>query len=276
MNHSQAQYARENGYERVMPEFKRHILEASAGFESEPEADLYRINLLGMMLERYDELRGKHLSEPVSISSVIQEFADIPARMREAGFAEGEESETGAKWPMMTEAEVDVYLRENDAYQHRIALGVGLCTASLTPMMICAGFAEVLLSDFFALLGLAGMAAMIGVGVYAMVTAAKPKAEKKIRKGRFSLSARVSSKLASLGDAAEEKARKRKGKGIAAMVISMIPMFMGAAVADVLSSDLWALLGVAGMFMMIGAGVYQLVLGSGEKKSMKRLLKADE
>lgn len=278
MNGSQAQFARENGYERVMPAFKRHILEMSAGFESEPEADLYRINLLGMMLERYDALREKSLSEPVCVKSVMQEFSDIPARMREAGFAENgvHEDTASSRWPMMTEAEVDAYIRESDAYLHRRSMGVGLCTASIAPLMIGAGLSEVFLSDFFALLGLAGMIAVIGMGVYAIVTAAAPKEEKKIRKGEFSLSARVRRKLASFGDAVEEKARKRKGKGIASIVISMIPMFIGVAFADVFSSDLWVSLGLAGMFVMIGAGVYQLVLGDGEKKCAARLMKSDE
>ena len=39
--------------------FKRFILTESADFASEPAADLFRVNLLGRMLDRYDELIGQ-------------------------------------------------------------------------------------------------------------------------------------------------------------------------------------------------------------------------
>ena len=276
MSSQQGQYARENGYERVMPSFKRHILEASAGFENEPEADLYRINLLGMMLGRYDELREKGLSESAGVLSVIREFSDIPSCMREAGFQERDESEAGFRWPLMSEAEVDAYLRENDAYLHRIALCAGLCTASIVPMLLGIAVAEATVADLFAYIGMAGMFAVIGIGVYAIVSAAKPKAEKKIRKGEFSLSSKVRVKLDALKEAVEKKARKRMGRGVAVIIASVIPLLIAVAFSEIWLSDLWAMLGTAGMFSMIGAGVYQLVLSSGEKKSMKRLLKSDE
>ena len=37
-----------------------------------------------------------------------------------------------------------------------------------------------------------------------------------------------------------------------------------------------AVLGVVGMFAMIGAGVYELVMADGEKKTMKHLLSEKE
>ena len=43
--------------EEVELSFKRYILEKTEDFEREPMADLYRVNLLGQMLDRYDALR---------------------------------------------------------------------------------------------------------------------------------------------------------------------------------------------------------------------------
>ena len=254
--------------------FKRHILESSAGFKSEPLADLYRVQMLGRMLDRYDELQAKGMGELSCRNRVIYEFGDIAIQMREMGFEEtqADNSETHSRWPQLTQQDAERYIRERDAYMHKTAIGTGLCTACVTPLMIGAAFSEFWYADAFSMLGLVGMFAMIGMGVYTITTAVKPKGEKKIRKGRFSLTARLRRKLEQLREEIEGRARRRKGKGIAVIVMSLIPIFFGAALTELWWSDGWAVLGVAGMFMMIGAGVYELVMADGEKTTMKRLL----
>lgn len=274
---AQAQ-ARSTASEETTLAFKRHILQKSSGFASEPMADLYRVQLLGMMLDRYDELREKGLGELSGQNRVMYEFDDIAKRMREEGFEEleAQDERNLSRWPQLGEAEAERYIRERDAYLHKTSLGILLCTACVTPMMVCAGLADALYSDFFAMFGLVGMFAMIGMGVYAMVTAVKPRDAKKIKKGKFSLSARLRRKLTQLCEDVEAKARRRKGRGVAMIVTSVIPMFLGAAMQEMWYSDLWPLLGVAGMFVMIAIGVYELVMADGEKKTMKQLLNEKE
>ena len=41
-------------------------------------------------------------------------------------------------------------------------------------------------------------------------------------------------------------------------------------------NDPFAILGVGAMFLMIGAGVYEVVVASGEKKPLKDLLKSND
>ena len=53
-------------------------------------------------------------------------------------------------------------------------------------------------------------------------------------------------------------------------------LFAGAALSELWLSDGWPVLGLAGMFIMIGAGVYELVMADGEKKTMKHLLSEKE
>jgi len=67
---TQAQYARQDVQHDAQLSFKRHILEQSAGFASEPMADLYRINLLGMMLGRPPESCG--LSGRCALQFVVE------------------------------------------------------------------------------------------------------------------------------------------------------------------------------------------------------------
>ena len=116
------------------------------------------------------------------------------------------------------------------------------------------------------------MFVMIGMGVYCLVTdsAGEPQP---IRSGKFSLSASLR-KL--MRRSADEKARHKKGFGCALLATCVLPIFAGAALDSVwrlYSSNPFAILGVGAMFLMIGAGVYELTAANGEKKPIKDLLK---
>ena len=58
--------------EEVELSFKRYILERTEDFEREPMADLYRVNLLGQMLDRYDAL----MESPDQIEETLQKGAE--------------------------------------------------------------------------------------------------------------------------------------------------------------------------------------------------------
>ena len=130
-------------------------------------------------------------------------------------------------------------------------------------------------SDAWPLLGVCGMFGMIAMGVYAICTAKKPEDETKIRRKRFSLSVRLRKKLTALQEMTREKTRRRRGKGIAMLVACVVPIFIGAALDELLPfyTDAGAIFGVGGMFAMIGAGVYELIVADGEKKAIDKLLK---
>lgn len=264
--------------EEVSLAFKRYILEKSSGFASEPMADLYRVHLLGMMLNRYDELQARGLSGENCRQRVIYEFSDIAERMREEGFSVRDAQEPLSRWPQLTEDDAARYIRERDTYMHRIALGVLMCVACLVPLMALCGLAEMFYAfdDAAALFGLIGMFGMIGTGVYAMVAAPKPRDEKRIKSGKFSLGRRVRAKLETLREEIVRKARRRKGRGVATIVMSIIPVLVCAMIGEGAYSDAWPIFGVAGMFLMIGVGVYELIMADGEKKTIKRLLDEKE
>ena len=242
--------------------FKRFILTESADFASEPAADLFRVNLLGRMLDRYDELIGQQVSPQTAQTRVKREFSDIAQMMRDQDFDLAE----------------DGYIQESDSQLHKTALGTAMCSACVLPLMIGAAFGEMTGSwrgeEFFSLIGLVGMFAMIGLGIFTMTTAAKPKKHETVKKGRYSLSSSVRKKLQQLRTAVEEKARRRRGKGIALLVACVAPIFVGTALDSLLSiySSAGAIFGVAGMFAMIGLGVYEVVVASGEKKTIAKLL----
>lgn len=270
--------AKQAALENVELSFKRFILQELREFEKTPQADLFRVNLLGQMLDRYDELRAKGMEDEAAVTRVKREYYDIAQQMRDMGFDEllPEDEFSASVWPQLTEDEAAQYIKESDAYLHKRALGIGMCAGCVTPLMVGAAIYELSYSDFWQFLGLAGMFIMIGLGVYSIVMAKQPKKEKEIKKGRFSLGNRLRRKLTELQEAVEEKARRRKGKGIAMLVGCVIPIFIGAALYELTWLDFWSVMGVAGMFVMIGAGVYELVMADGEKKNMKKLLNSKE
>ena len=262
--------------ERAELTFKRFILNETRAFAHEPQADLYRVNLLAQMLNRYDVLREAGLGDVAASARVRREFHDIAGRMLELGFEAAEEDIRfdSSGWPVLTEDEASKYISESDAYLHKQALGVAMCTACLAPVVVGAAFEDLLYSDFFIMLGMVGMVMMIALGVYSIATARKPKHEEDVKKGRFSFGKRLRTKLMDLREAMEEKARRRRGKGIAILVGSIIPLFIGAAFTGLWYEDFWTIMGLAGMFVMIGSGVYELVMAKGERKTIKKLLNA--
>ena len=259
--------------------FKRYILDRSRGFVSEPHADLFRVNLLAQMLDRYDELCDAGMNEQDCLRRVRREFADIPERMADAGFerVDGRDRRVDSRWPQLSEADVEQYLLQENDYAHKNALGTAMCTACCAPLMIGAAFGEWLwgLSEMLTMLGLVGMFAMIGLGVYTFVTAEKPKLHNDVKRGRFSLSGRMRRRIEEMFNAVSVKARKRKAKGVAMFVTCIIPIFVGAIFGELFGggSDFFSIMGVAGMFGMIGLGVYETVVGNNEKQAVKRLLK---
>jgi len=261
--------------------FKRFILQKTREFAHEPQADLFRVNMLGQMLDRYDELLAKGLGEDAAMQRVQREYYDIAEQMREMGFEEIAEEEefTASRWPQMTENEAAQYLKESDAYLHKHSLGVAMCASCVFPLMLGAAigglFASWQVEEAMSMIGLVGMLGMIALGVYSMATAKKPRKADIIKKGRFSLGSKLRRKLNDLREAVEDRARRRKGKGIALLVGCVAPIFVGGALDSLFlvnGFEVCSVLGVAGMFAMIGAGVYELVMADGEKKTMKKLL----
>ena len=244
-------------------------------------ADLYRVNLLGQMFDRYDALRDKGMNEEAALQRTQDDFADIPRRMRREGFEELNAPTSSGRWDQLTEQEAADYVKQSSEYQNRVAIGSALCSACVAPLMAFTGLAAMIsytMESVGGTIGLVGMFAMIGLGVYSLTTAKKPKNRAKIRSHEFSISPRLRKKLLMLKEAADEKTRRRRGKGIALLATCVVPIFIGAALDGVLnlnSSDPFAILGVAAMFLMIGLGVYEVTAAPGEKKPLNELLKDD-
>lgn len=260
--------------------FKRFILEQSSDYSHEPIADLYRVNLLAEMLNRYDEIMTTGVTPRPAADRVMREYADISRRMREQGFERGERTEPGAmRWPELTESDAAEYMNESTRCQHKRTMGIALCVACLIPMMILMGLSQLAwqvlgwnIDNLLSIFGVCSMFGMIAMGVGSIVSAGKPKNEENISKGRFSLTGNLRRKLMQMQELMEQKSKKRRARGIGACICSVVPPMLLAAPAEAWSEAL-VMVGVAGMFGMIAYGVYEIVMSSQEGKIIKKLLK---
>ena len=125
--------------EEVELSFKRYILEKTEDFEREPMADLYRVNLLGQMLDRYDALMDRGMNAEAALQRTQDDFADIPRRMRREGFEELNAPTSSGRWEQPTEDEAAAYVKQSSDYQHRVAMGAALCSACVAPLMAFTG-----------------------------------------------------------------------------------------------------------------------------------------
>ncbi|MFR8177310.1 MAG: hypothetical protein ACLVB5_09625 [Christensenellales bacterium] len=182
--------------EEIELSFKRYILEKTEAFAHEPMEDVYRVNLLGQMLDRYDELRQKGLSGDAALQRTTADYADIPARMRREGFEEAGARWTEARWPQMTEEEAADYVKQSDALRFAQEIPTGtaaLCSAcDRAPMMLLVALMSAFgRPDVGGMLGCVNMFVMIGMGVYCLVTAKKPENRSRIRSGKSPTCRRV-------------------------------------------------------------------------------------
>lgn len=276
---SGAAWQADDAREQAVAAFKRAILEGTRAFEAGPEADAFRVNLLGRMLDRYDVLLASGASGELAARHVLYEFGDLAARMEAQGFARVRSgARAGDAWPQITDEQADEYIAQSDAYHKRCAKGAGILSACCMPLFAGASFSNLTyytnLAEAAVMFGLMGMFALIGYGVYLCATAKKPKLHEAVKRRRFTLGGRLRRRLERMRETVEDAARGRKGLGIALLVCCVIPLFAGATLDTFMGSDgFFVTLGLSGMFGVIGGGVYELTLADGERKPFRRLLK---
>jgi len=266
--------------ETISIRFKKIILEQTESFEKTPAADLFRVQLLSLMLNRFDEYTANGADADSASAYVIREFSNIRERMIEEGFVDAQSRQKEAfLWPKLSDEDAMQYVKESSAAMRKRARGIALCSGCVAPLMLITGVDTLMMGytgNVSNLLGLCAMFGMIAAGVYDIVTAKNPQRDEKIQKKRFSLSEQLKKKLTDMKERADEKARRRSGRGIALLVLSVLPIFLGAALDELWfkwTNDAFAMLGVGGMAMLVGVGVHELVSAGAEKKAVSTLLK---
>lgn len=130
-------------------------------------------NILSNMEDKYNELKRQGKSENEAIGIVISEFGNIDELINELGIRKEEDPKS---LPIVTQEEVDTYLRVKKTMALQIGLGVVLCLAGtalflLITKLITDGFIDINLPDnTSAIPGLIALflfiAAAVGIFIY--------------------------------------------------------------------------------------------------------------
>lgn len=239
-------------------------------FASEPMADVYRVSLLGEMLDRFDELIGQGMTHMAAVSRVQREFINIARRMHDEGFTLLNETygKRSAVWPNMTEDEAARYIEQSSECAHKKSMGIAMLSGSVGILYLALGILG--RTPLSSTLGALGMFAAVGVGVYSICAAGKPDDAERVSKGRFSLDPKLRKKLRALKNLQEKKARKRRAKGIAVCAMCLLPAFIAQMLGFYQAQA--ELFGIAGLFAMVGYGVYEILMANKESKAAGELL----
>lgn len=213
----------------------------------------------------YDELRDREKKD---------RFAEFRRSVEKTYFENSEEKQEEKEPYLLKESEVLEFLEERRRVGIMTAAGVGECVASPVPMILLAGIQATFFPQMESLpvLGVAVLIAMVAHAVTLF-----------IQSGRISRRAAFLSETVFEPDPAaelliqetaereKEDAAKKISAGVSLCILSIIPVIVISAIAGRIAT-VFATAGVAGMLMIIAAGVYLLVNAGYQNATVKMLL----
>ncbi|WP_432664385.1 permease prefix domain 1-containing protein [Wukongibacter baidiensis] len=232
-----------------------------------------REDILSNMEEKYNELKRDGKSENEAIGIVISEFGNIDELIKEFDIEIKDEKE---ELPILTEDEVNEYLRVNKKISNFIGIGVFLCLLGaslliLVPQLIedgfITGFSEgsvrmISLIPFFSLIAIA-----VGMFVYAGLTIDK---YKHIGNG-FELQAHVRKSIEYKKDSSHSTYILSVIIGVMMCILSPVALFITSVINDNASSY-----GVVLLLLIISVAVYIFIYFGWIQISYKKLLKIED
>ena len=201
-------------------------------------------------------------------------FAEFRRSVEKTYFQQKEEKREDSEPYVLKESEVLEFLKERRKAGILTGAGVGECVASPVPVIMMAGIQ----ATFFP-----GMEALPVFGVALMIAMIAHAVTLFIQSGRISRKAAFLSETVFEPDPAaelliQEAAEKEKEDasqkitaGVSLCILSIIPVIVISAIAGRLAT-VFATMGVAGMLMMIAAGVYLFVNAGYQNATVKMLL----
>lgn len=261
-----------------------------------PQVLRAREELLGIMEDKYNELKAGGKSENEAIGIVISEFGS----MDEIAFELGLNKELAEKMSQTAEhrqekrltlEQAQAYLRSQEGFGFKIASGVALCICSPVPACIMSALEEAhILSESLAnAVGACGLFMMVAAAVGIFITAG-------IANGKYDgyKNYRIQLDFSTRDRIAEEYEAFGRGfgikitAGVVLCIVSVLPsvcmeaVFAGErfeALRDLSGSSLFLLV-AAGVFLFISQGVkqsaYDMLLGKGDFAPEKRVEKKGE
>lgn len=245
-----------------------------------PQAQKAKQELLGLMEDKYRELKEEGKSEHEAIGIVISEFGSMDEIASELGMdgsrkAEPQHYEEPAPEKRLTMEQAYDYIKVQKNFGFKIAVGVALCILSPVISVVTETFEETgvmtqTASEIVGMVTLLGMVAL-AVGIF-IVSGIRHDEYEEYETMRIRLDGRTENKIA--GE--YEESNKTFGIKIAAGVILCILSVMPAGVLDELFEETsleWiAELSTVSLFAFVAAGVFLFITAGTERGAYETLL----
>lgn len=275
-------------------------------FQNLPESDEVvraKEDLLGMMEDKYNELKAQGKSENEAIGIVISEFGNIDELKEELGLnkktadaAHNGEEENSEKFRMITFEEAKNFIEDTVKFGFKMAIGVVLCILSVVPLIVLAGFAEgknelgidvltgleetqhfSVVTDKIAVgVGLSLMFVFIAVAVAIfIINGLRYEKYNYIKKDKFVLDKAALSYVSDLKESYRNKFAMSITIGVVLCIMSVVPVvFVGYMFEN--EGEQYAIVAVAVLFLLIATAVFLFMRAGILMDSYKQLLQEEE
>lgn len=244
-----------------------------------PQVRRAREELLGIMEDKYNELKAGGKSENEAIGIVISEFGS----MDEIAFELGLDKDLAAKKnragdfgqeKKLTLEQAQAYLQSQEGFGLKIAAGVALCICSPVPACIMNAFEEahILPEALAEAVGACGLFLMVAAAVGIFITAGIANGKYEMyKKYHLLLDFRARDRIAKEYEAFYQGFGGKIALGVILCIISVLPPVCMEAVFAGAQFDVLRDLSGSSLFLFVAAGVF-LFITQGVKKSAYDML----
>lgn len=282
-----------------METIRSYIENLFRNYPNTPNVSKAKEDLLGIMEDKYHELKAEGKSENEAIGIVISEFGSMDEIAPELGMdekvaAEGTGINDAAEVKRITLAQAEGFLKAQEAFGARIGIGVAFCILSPTISIVSEAMMDVgLLPEPLAeIMGGVGLFLMVAVGVAIFIISGMANGKyEEYKKKRILLDEGAKRALTERQEGFQRGYGIKIAIGVVLCILSVVPsfvvgeVFVGDSVewiADLSGISLFVLVSI-GVYLFISAGTkqgaYEVLLGKNkavcnsalEKKKKKRI-----
>lgn len=249
-----------------------------------PQVKAAREDLLGIMEDKYNELKAEGKSENEAVGVVISEFGNMDEIAAELGISpinaqEAQNTADTREQEKVSLEQAKEIIKNQKAFGLKIAIGVMLCilspvTASVVDPLAEAGFISVNFADTVGALALFVMIA-IAVATFIVSGVANQRYEN-LKKKQIILDYSTRQLLTEQYEANNRQFGSQVAIGVVLCILSVVPVILAEAflenttyawLIDIIGASLFVLV-ACGVFLFITAGThkdaYEVLLGTGE------------
>lgn len=258
-----------------------------------PQVQKARQELLGIMEDKYQELKAEGRSEHEAIGIVISEFGSMEEIAFELDLdqkptTEGEARKEDREEKYLTLEQAEQYVKAQESFGIKVAIGIAFCILSPTLSIVMAsleegGLLSENISDVFGGIGLFVMVA-VGVGIFIISGIAHSKYED-YEKMYLRIDGRTKNRITEQFEEYNKVFGYKIAAGVILCILSVVPViimegiFEGSAFAwmeELSVVSLFAFV-AAGVYLLVTAGItqgaYETLLGKGNAKKTARTKK---